>query len=180
MAAIAWGWLLLLGGMVGAGLGGLLVWLLAARRHTQTAAALQAQLHHAEVASAVLQTRLDAEQQNAAEKLAVLTEARGELTAQFQQLASDILEDKSRRFSAFALSVMSSIDMPPALAAQINAPMLVPARSAGWIPFSSRAARTPIWANPLSPPPPRTRAIFRGAGTWVLGLGELNRIFGTP
>ena len=98
MAAIAWGWLLS-GGITGGALVGLLVSLLLARRHAHTVAALQAQLQSAEVACAVLQTRLAAEQHNAAERLAVLSDARGQLTAQFQQLAADILEDKSRRFS---------------------------------------------------------------------------------
>ena len=55
------------------------------------AAALQAQV-------AALQARLESERQNAQEKLSLLTSAREELSNQFKSLASDILEEKSRRF----------------------------------------------------------------------------------
>jgi DNA recombination protein RmuC len=46
-----------------------------------------------------LETRLSAEQSQSAEKLALLTSAREELSNQFKSLASDILEEKSKRFS---------------------------------------------------------------------------------
>lgn len=49
-------------------------------------------------AAAELQVQLEAERAASAGKLALLKDARGQLTAQFQQLASEILEDKSRRF----------------------------------------------------------------------------------
>ena len=70
------------------------------------------------------------------------------------------MRNRSRRRSAFAWSVMSSIGIPAAAAALISDPMLVPANTEGLIPFSSSAASTPICANPLRPPPPRTRATF--------------------
>src|SRR4051794_1443442 len=41
----------------------------------------------------------------------------------------------------------------------MSAPMLVPAYTSGTMPRSSRARSTPMWANPLRPPPPRTRAM---------------------
>lgn len=48
---------------------------------------------------ATTQTRLDGEQAQAAEKLALLGEAREELANRFKTLANDILEDKSRKFT---------------------------------------------------------------------------------
>ena len=45
-----------------------------------------------------LATRLDAERQQAAEKLQLLNEAKQTLSDQFKTLASDILEEKSKRF----------------------------------------------------------------------------------
>ena len=46
-----------------------------------------------------LETRLDAEQTQTGQKLALLTEAREALSNQFKSLASDILEEKSKRFA---------------------------------------------------------------------------------
>jgi DNA recombination protein RmuC len=46
-----------------------------------------------------LQARLESERRNAQEKLALLGSAREELSNQFKSLASDILEEKSRRFT---------------------------------------------------------------------------------
>ena len=46
-----------------------------------------------------LETRLDAEQAQTGQKLALLTEAREALSNQFKSLASDILEEKSKRFA---------------------------------------------------------------------------------
>ena len=46
-----------------------------------------------------LAAQWQAERDHAAEKLAVLTDARGILTSQFQNLASEILEEKARRFT---------------------------------------------------------------------------------
>ena len=48
---------------------------------------------------AALQSRLETERQNSQEKIALLNSAREELSNQFKALASDILEEKSRRFS---------------------------------------------------------------------------------
>jgi DNA recombination protein RmuC len=56
------------------------------------AATLQAQ-------AAALQARIESERQNAQEKLALLSSAREELSNQFKALASEILEEKSRRFT---------------------------------------------------------------------------------
>lgn len=55
------------------------------------------QTAHAELAHA--RTRADAERASAQEKLQMLTEARAALTDQFKTLASEILEEKSRRFA---------------------------------------------------------------------------------
>ena len=49
--------------------------------------------------AATLRERLEAERKQGAEKLAVLEEARGELSNQFKVLASEILEEKARRFT---------------------------------------------------------------------------------
>jgi DNA recombination protein RmuC len=46
-----------------------------------------------------MRTKLDAEREGAAEKLALLMQAREALTDQFKSLASDILEEKSKRFA---------------------------------------------------------------------------------
>lgn len=51
------------------------------------------------VEKADLTTRLEAERQQAAEKLALLSEAKQTLTDQFKSLANDILEEKSKRFA---------------------------------------------------------------------------------
>ncbi len=48
---------------------------------------------------AELSTRLDAERSQAAEKLALLLEAKEALSNQFKSLANDILEEKSKRFT---------------------------------------------------------------------------------
>ena len=48
---------------------------------------------------AQVQTRLDAERQQAQEKLALLVEAKEQLAEQFKVLASEILEEKTRRFT---------------------------------------------------------------------------------
>ena len=66
-------------------------------------ASLSAQLADLREASSVeireLQTRLEAERSQSVEKLALLTNARNELSNQFKSLASDILEEKSKRFA---------------------------------------------------------------------------------
>ena len=55
------------------------------------------QTAHAELAHA--RTRADAERAHAQEKLQLLTDAKIELSNQFKTLASDILEEKARRFA---------------------------------------------------------------------------------
>jgi DNA recombination protein RmuC len=67
---------------------------------------LKAELRQSEQANTRLQTevseldtRLDAERAQAQEKLALLLDAREALTNQFKSLASDILEEKSKRFA---------------------------------------------------------------------------------
>jgi DNA recombination protein RmuC len=52
-----------------------------------------------QVELARLTERLDAEKRLSAEKIAILAEAKEELSNQFKALASDILEDKSKRFT---------------------------------------------------------------------------------
>ena len=47
-----------------------------------------------------LQTTLEQERRQAAEKLALLNDSREQMTLQFKAIAADILEDKSRRFTA--------------------------------------------------------------------------------
>ena len=84
--------------LVAAVVAALVVRLALERRHAAEVAALRAQLHTLELAQAELQARGAAEQRASAEKLALLQDAREQLTAQFRQLAGDILEDKSRRF----------------------------------------------------------------------------------
>jgi DNA recombination protein RmuC len=49
--------------------------------------------------AAALQATLESERRSAQEKLAMLSSAREELSNQFKSLASDILEEKSRRFA---------------------------------------------------------------------------------
>jgi DNA recombination protein RmuC len=62
----------------------------ASSQHSQTDAAAQL---------AELNTRLEAERRQAAEKVELLRAAREEMTLQFKTLASDILEEKSKRFT---------------------------------------------------------------------------------
>lgn len=69
---------------------------IAAAEHAQ-GRARELQDAHAELAH--LRTRADADRASAQEKLQLLTEARAALSDQFKTLASDILEEKSRRFA---------------------------------------------------------------------------------
>lgn len=57
----------------------------------------QHQVQHAAIAR--LETQLQEERRQSAEKLAVLTEARGQLASEFQNLANKILDEKSRKFT---------------------------------------------------------------------------------
>lgn len=65
---------------------------------TQLATA-QSAVAHLSVERADLSTRLEAERQQAAEKLELLNEAKLTLSDQFKSLANDILEEKSKRFT---------------------------------------------------------------------------------
>lgn len=56
-------------------------------------------LHAAQLASAEMRTSLEKERASAAEKIALLTQAREELSQQFKVLANDILEQKSKAFT---------------------------------------------------------------------------------
>lgn len=60
---------------------------------------LQSRLAELRAALAVSEAALATERQQSAEKLALLQDARNQLLSQFQVLAQDILEEKSRRFS---------------------------------------------------------------------------------
>jgi DNA recombination protein RmuC len=60
---------------------------------------LRRDLGAAQVESAELRTALDKERSGAEEKIAVLTQAREELSNQFKALANDILEQKSKTFT---------------------------------------------------------------------------------
>jgi DNA recombination protein RmuC len=61
---------------------------------------LTQRLHESERANAELRTRMEAEGRAAGEKLKLLQEAGEQLKASFQALAQEILEDKSKRFTA--------------------------------------------------------------------------------
>ena len=60
---------------------------------------LREQAARLEAEIAGVQARLESERQNAQEKLVLLNSAREDLSNQFKSLASDILEEKSRRFT---------------------------------------------------------------------------------
>ncbi len=91
-------WMAIVGALVAAAFSALLVRLALERRHASAQSSLQVQLHALELERAEVRARGEAERQASAEKLALLQDARAQLGAQFQQLAGDILEDKSRRF----------------------------------------------------------------------------------
>lgn len=59
-----------------------------------------------------LQTLLQQEQSRAQEKLAVLTQAREEMRAQFRVLASDVLDEKTRRFTETSRQGLGDILSP--------------------------------------------------------------------
>jgi hypothetical protein len=59
-----------------------------------------------------------------------------------------------------AMSAIPCQPIPDAAAAPIMLPTLVPAKTVGRMPTSSRALITPMWAKPRTPPPPSARPIF--------------------
>jgi len=59
-----------------------------------------------------LETTLEAERRSADEKLSLLAEAREQLKLQFQQLASEILEDKTKRFTEMNQEKLGALLLP--------------------------------------------------------------------
>lgn len=60
---------------------------------------IRRELHAAQVVSAEMRTSLEKERTSADEKIAMLTQAREELSHQFKALANDILDQKSKAFT---------------------------------------------------------------------------------
>jgi len=75
-------------------------------------ARLRTQLDERGGALAAAQASLDAERKQSEEKLTLLESARDDLKRQFQILASEILEDKSKRFSELNKESMTAILTP--------------------------------------------------------------------
>lgn len=73
---------------------------------------LQSQLAQANVVNAELQTTLASERTHSEEKLGVLLSSRDELANQFKSLASDILEEKSKRFTEQNASALGQLLHP--------------------------------------------------------------------
>lgn len=72
----------------------------------------RAQLGQVQAEAARLQTRLEAEQRHAQEKIKLLTDTRAELINQFKTLSQDILEDKSKRFTETNKTNMEALLKP--------------------------------------------------------------------
>src|SRR5271157_3636942 len=82
------------------GTGGM--WLLlqnSSRMKTQKIHQLEKDVVDKQIAIAVLEIRLSEWHRNTEEKLTLLTESREQLKSTFQQLASEILDDKSKKFA---------------------------------------------------------------------------------
>ena len=75
-------------------------------------AGLRTQLDERGGALAAVQASLDAERKQGAEKLALLLGAREELSLQFKSLASDILDDKSKKFVELNHSSITTLLAP--------------------------------------------------------------------
>ena len=71
----------------------------AAAKATTENEQLRAEAHTAKVLSAEMKTALDSERSNADEKIAVLIQAREELSNQFKALANDVLKEKAKEFT---------------------------------------------------------------------------------
>ena len=69
------------------------------RDHSAQLETVGKQLAMAQVDTRELQTRLESERRQSQEKLALLLEAREQLSHQFKTLATDILDEKSRKFT---------------------------------------------------------------------------------
>ncbi len=72
----------------------------AEKEQQQSNASLQQALSAEQIRAAQLETQLSAERRQTAEKIALLQAARQQLSAEFQQLAQSILEEKSRTFTS--------------------------------------------------------------------------------
>jgi len=66
---------------------------------TQARETLESQLGELKAQAATLSAELEAERSQGAQKLALLQQAREQLSLQFKELANEILEDKSKRFT---------------------------------------------------------------------------------
>jgi DNA recombination protein RmuC len=66
---------------------------------TQARESLESQLGGLKAQAATLSAELEAERSQGAEKLALLQQAKEQLSLQFKELANEILEDKSKRFT---------------------------------------------------------------------------------
>ncbi|MGQ0530388.1 MAG: DNA recombination protein RmuC [Panacagrimonas sp.] len=71
----------------------------AQREHSAQLELVTQQLAAVQSDSRTLQTRLESERQQSQEKLALLLEAREQLSQQFKTLAADILDEKTRKFT---------------------------------------------------------------------------------
>ncbi len=72
----------------------------AEKEEQQSNACLRQALSAEQIRAAELATQLSAERKQTAEKIALLQEARQQLSAEFQHLAQNILEEKSRAFTS--------------------------------------------------------------------------------
>lgn len=82
------------------------------RTSADEARALRDSLGQARERLATLDSELAAERAQSAEKLALLNDARAQLTHQFQSLAQEILEEKSKRFSEQNQSALGQLLEP--------------------------------------------------------------------
>lgn len=87
-------------------------WQQAAQGHDSELRELRGSLGQARERLAKLDSELLAERQQGAEKLSLLSEAKAQLTHQFQALASEILEEKSKRFSEQNQSALGQLLEP--------------------------------------------------------------------
>jgi DNA recombination protein RmuC len=104
-------WTLLLAALAGLAIGALPLALVASRLARARAEA-QADARAQASRVATLEASLEAERRNAGEKIALLQEARTSLADQFRSLASELLEEKSRRFTEQNQSNLGSLLEP--------------------------------------------------------------------
>lgn len=77
-------------------------------RHT-TIRELQEERQRLAVANSALLTEIEKERKHAAEKLALLTQAKDELSDRFKSIAAEILDEKSKKFTELNATNMSTI-----------------------------------------------------------------------